>query len=151
MTTFTGDALPNYRFGTATRFAVEVDGTIVASFSECSGLTATVQSDKWEEGGANFTTYKFPGRTDFGNLTLKHGITESLDLYTWFLQVVEGGKRCRKTITIKLMPQDLQGAVRSWHLVDAFPVKWTGPSLQAGSNAVAIESVEFAHDGLVLA
>jgi phage tail-like protein len=146
--TLTGDALPSREFGTSPRFAVEVDGTIVASFSECSGLSATVRADKWEEGGVNYTTYKFPGRTEFDNLTLKHGVTDSLDLYTWFLQTVQG-LRCRKTITIKLVPQDLEGEIRSWHLANAFPTKWTGPSLQVGSNAVAIESLEFAHDGLI--
>jgi len=148
MTTFTGDALRSDKFGTAPRFAVEADGTIVASFSECSGLAATVQSDRWEEGGVNFTTYKFPGRTDFGNLTLKHGVTDSLDLYNWFLKVVQG-VQCRKTVTIKLLTSDMQEVIRSWHLVHAFPVKWIGPSLQAGSNALAIETLEFAHDGLV--
>jgi phage tail-like protein len=143
---FTGDALRSDKFGTA-RFAVEVDGSVVASFSECSGLAATVQSDRWEEGGANSTTHKFPGRTDFGNLTLRHGVTDSMVLYNWFLKVVQG-EQCRKTITIKLHTPDTQEVIRNWHLVDAFPVKWIGPSLQVGSDALAIETLEFAHDGL---
>jgi len=149
MGTFAGDALRSDKFGMAPRFAVEADGTIVATFSECSGLSATVKTDSWEEGGLNYATQKFPGRTDYGNLTLKHGITDSLDLYNWFLQVVQGAMS-RKSITIKLFTPDTQKVIRSWHLVRAFPVKWTGPSLQAGSNALAIETLEFAHDGLAL-
>src|SRR5687768_8877807 len=103
----TGEALESDKLGIAPRYAVEVDGMINATFSECSGLVATIRSDKWEEGGANFTTLKFPGRTDFGNITLKHGIGYSSELFDWFMRVM----RCeddRKQITIKLVTQDLQ-------------------------------------------
>jgi phage tail-like protein len=36
-----------------------------------------------------------------------------------------------------------------YHLMNAYPVKWTGPELKASAGAVAIESLEFAHEGLV--
>jgi len=38
--------------------------------------------------------------------------------------------------------------VRSWVLDGAFPVKWQGPNLNAGSNSVATETLEIAHRGL---
>ena len=37
--------------------------------------------------------------------------------------------------------------MRSWAFTDAFPVKWTGPALNAGSNDVATETLEIAHHG----
>jgi phage tail-like protein len=36
-----------------------------------------------------------------------------------------------------------------WTLSDAYPVRWTGPELQADGNTVAMESLELAHEGLV--
>jgi len=149
MVLFGIDSLRNNKFVTGPRFAVEIDGSIVASFSECSGISGTVRSDKWEEGGANDTTYKFPGRAEFDNLTLKHGITDGTDLYKWFLDTAQGKKR-RKTITVKMVPPDAQGEIQSWHLSNAFPVRWIGPASQVGASAMAIETLEFAHDGLVL-
>ena len=147
MTTFAGDARDSDQLASSMRFCVEADGTIVATFSECSGLNATVASFKWEEGGANHTTLKFPGRADYGNITLKNGITHSTDLFDWFLQVLRG-ENARKNVSIKLMTEDLQ-EIRSWEFSRAFPVKWTGPNLQASSNDTAIESIEFAHDGFI--
>jgi phage tail-like protein len=44
--------------------------------------------------------------------------------------------------------QDLE-EMRSWHFARAFPVKWTGPTLQTTSNSIAIEAIEFCHDGFV--
>ncbi|SRR6266540_4272730 len=133
------------------RFAVEVEGIEQATFSECSGLTATVRLDKWEEGGSNSVALKFPGRAEFDNLTLKRGFTDSQDLFKWFTDCARGGKKIRKTVTIKLVrPKELQ-TVQTWTCLNAFPVKWSGPSMQVGSNAVAIESLEFAHEGLLKA
>ena len=39
--------------------------------------------------------------------------------------------------------------VMKYHLMNAYPVKWTGPELKANAGAVAVESLEFAHEGLV--
>jgi phage tail-like protein len=33
-------------------------------------------------------------------------------------------------------------------LTNAFPIKWTGPNLNAGSNQIATESLEIVHEGL---
>ncbi len=129
------------------RFAIEIDAQIIATFSECSGLEATMQVEKWDEGGLNHTSRKFPSRTDFGNLTLKHGVTESSDLYEWFLRVMQG-KDDRKLVSVILMTEALEELVR-WEFLNAFPVKWSGPSLQVGSGAVSIETLELAHEGLI--
>ena len=149
MTTYAGNVAPTDKIATAPRYAIELDATIVASFSECAGLTATMRNDKWEEGGANYTTLKFPGRVDYSNLTLKHGVTYSADLFDWFLKVMQGQK-LRKPITVKLVTQNLE-EIRSWHFIEAFPVTWTGPTLQSTSNTIAIETIEFAHHGLIKA
>ena len=40
--------------------------------------------------------------------------------------------------------------VRSWPFMAAFPVKWQGPALNAGSANAATETLEIAHEGLEL-
>ena len=35
-----------------------------------------------------------------------------------------------------------------WNFVKGWPTKWTGPSVNAAGNEVAIETLEIAHEGL---
>jgi phage tail-like protein len=39
--------------------------------------------------------------------------------------------------------------VAEWTFVDVWPVRYTGPSFSAESAKVAIETFEFAHNGLL--
>jgi phage tail-like protein len=145
-TTFGGATIPELAIGA--RFSVEIGGTIQAYFNECSGLSATVKDEPYEEGGANETTLRFPGRASYGNVTLKRGMAEWLDLYEWFMRILEG-QRDRQSVTITLLDgSSAAEPLRSWKLIDAFPVKWTAPPMKADSTAMAIETLEFAHQGL---
>jgi len=127
-------------------FAVEVDGIHQALFRECSGLNGQVAVTTVEEGGSP-VPHQLPGRVTFGNLSLKQGIADSCDLYDWFLDAASG-RSVRKTITVRMLALDMS-SVRQWTLVNAFPVKWTGPSVQAGATDVAVESLEIAHEGVL--
>jgi len=135
-------------------FWVEVDGLEVAGFAECSGLQVEIEVFEYAEGGLNDHTHKLPVRTKYGNITLKRGMDPGQDLYQWFLKTMLGlssGKGpVRKNVTISIYgPQTGQAAVQQWNLREAFPVKWTGPDLKTDAGAVAIETIEFAHAGLV--
>jgi phage tail-like protein len=39
--------------------------------------------------------------------------------------------------------------VRRWNLQRAFPSKWTGPDLKSDKGAVAVETLEITHEGLL--
>ncbi len=147
MPTFAGDTRQDDKIALSVLFGIEIGGELVATFSECSGIGVTLQTEKVEEGGLNYTTHKLPGRADFSNITLKRGITKSTDLLDW-VQDVMRGKRKRQNISIHVFNADLE-KITSWQFVDAFPVKWTGPSLQSTSNAIAVETLELAHEGFV--
>jgi len=44
---------------------------------------------------------------------------------------------------------DRQGNEKArWNFTNGWPAKWTGPSLNAEGNDIAIESLEIAHEGL---
>ena len=40
--------------------------------------------------------------------------------------------------------------VKRWDLIRAFPVKWTGPDMKANGGEIAIESLEIAHEGVLV-
>jgi phage tail-like protein len=39
--------------------------------------------------------------------------------------------------------------VATWSLAGVYPVRWTGPSLDVGSNQWATETLELSHNGFV--
>jgi phage tail-like protein len=121
----------------------------VAGFSECSGLEATVEVFEYREGGLNEYVHKFPTRASHANLTLKHGVIYLYDdLWTWHYDFVQG-KGKRKDGLIVLL-DEAKSPAKVWKFKRGIPMKWVGPSLNAAQSNVAIESLEIAHEGLVL-
>jgi phage tail-like protein len=128
-------------------FLVEVDGLVVAGFKECSGLSAEVEVETYKEGGVDYTEHKLPKGVRFNNLVLKRGVTDSTILWDWFASVA-AGLVIQHVLFIVLRGPD--GAeVKRWSFIGAYPVKWTGPDLNAESSAVALESIEFVHKGFM--
>ena len=127
-------------------FQIEVADLVVGGFSEVSGLQSEVETEDYQEGGVNDYSVKLLKPTKYPNFILKRGITDSDTLWKWH-QDVRNGKIERKTVNIVLL--DSEGnRKRDWRLVEAYPIKWGGPDLKATSGEVAIESLEFVHEGL---
>ncbi len=122
---------------------------VLAGFSECSGLEASIDVFEYRQGGQNAYVHKFPGRASFSNITLKHGVIYLYDdLWSWHNTFVQGhGKR--KDGLIVLLDEARRPA-KVWKFRKGVPMRWVGPALNAGQSAVAIESLEVSHEGLML-
>jgi phage tail-like protein len=121
------------------KFRVEIGGITSAGFSECTGLSTEVDCIEYREGG-DFFSRKLPGRSKFGNITLKRGVTKTPELQDWHKNILNGVADRRDGFVI-LLDDDMTAVVR-WKFFDAFPRKWEGPDLKADGNEVAIESLE---------
>lgn len=130
----------------AHRFLVEIEGLIIGNFAEIAGLQAETEVFEYREGGSNKTPRRFAGATKYPPLVLKTGMSPLDGLWAWHRDVV-AGSITRRNGTIYLVDSHLVPLVW-WNFEDAFPVKWTGPALQASAAAVAFETVEIAHQGL---
>jgi phage tail-like protein len=128
------------------RFRVEILGLQVGGFSEIAGLDRDVTLEDFREGGENTHTHKLATVTKYPNLTLKRGLADATELWQWHQDVVNGRieKRQINVVLIDVGGKD----VWRWVFEKAFPVKWSGASLNATAGAVLVESVEFAHDGV---
>lgn len=121
----------------------------VAGFSECSGLEATMEVMEYREGGLNTYVRKFATRASYSNLTLKHGVIYLYDdLWTWHNNWVQG-VGTRKDGLLVLMDESHSPA-KIWKFKSGIPTKWVGPAFNAAQSNVAVESLEIAHQGLVL-
>lgn len=127
-------------------FSVEVEGLLVAGFSECTGLQVETEVQEYIEGGLNDYAHYFRGRTKYSPLILKRGLTLNDQLWRWHQEVIQGTFE-RKNGTIYLLDKT-HNPVLWWNFKKAFPSKWTGPDLRANSSDVAIESVQLIHQGL---
>jgi phage tail-like protein len=134
---------------TAIRFEADWGGSL-ASFSEVSGLN--VETDVIEYRGGmdtTLTTRKVPGLMKYSNVTMKRGVLgKDNDFFDWWTKNQQGQHE-QRDITVKLMNEAGEETV-SWSIVRAWPVKVEGPSLNAKGNEIAIESVEFCHEGVTI-
>lgn len=129
-------------------FAVEVEGLVAGGFSEVSGLQIEVEVEEYREGGLNAFIHKRAGPARYpANLVLKRGITDNKVLWNWYWDVAQG-KIQRKNVSILLLNSAGDEKLR-WNFEGAYPVRWSGPGLRAGSNEVAVEVLELAHKGLM--
>lgn len=121
-------------------------GSPVAGFSRCSGLEVTLEIEPYKEGGNNGTVLQFPTRASWSKLTLERGLALTTDLWDWFYSFVEGnGHRRDGIITLR----DAAGEPHTvWGFRRGLPARYGGPSLDAMQSAVAIETIEIAHEGL---
>ena len=84
----TGDRVDPYR---GYNFIVEIDETDVAGFSEAGGLTFNVDSVDYREGNfPELHVHKLTGLRKFSNITLKRGLTDNRELWTWYKAVLNG-------------------------------------------------------------
>ena len=128
-------------------FLVELDGITQAQFTECSGLDSTIESTDYREGGENTTVRKLPGKTTYSDIVLKWGATASTDLWDWHSQAAKGNVQ-RKNGSIVLFDLANAKEVARWNFIQAWPMKWEGPSFNATGNEVAIETLTIAHEGI---
>jgi phage tail-like protein len=120
--------------------------TVVAGFSECSGLEGTLELHEHMAGGRNDGVLRFPTRMKWSNLTLKRGMARSTDLWDWYAGFAVGNA-VRKDGVIVLQNEQ-HSPQRVWGFRRGLPIKYTGPTLNAAQSSVAIESIEIAHEGL---
>lgn len=135
-------------------FLVEItdvypDGkTVVAGFSECSGLDTETDIVEYRNGNEDITVRKLPGLRKFTNISLKRGFTQSRELWEWRKGVMDGRTE-RKSGAIVLLNEAREPALR-YEFIFGWPSKWQGPALNASSSEVAIETLEIACEGIVL-
>lgn len=118
---------------------------LLGTFLEVSGLSVQVETHPYEEGGRNDFVYQLRGRTKHTNVTLKSGVTNQTTLLDWLMG--RGALHGPQDLLIQFTSADGQVILRTFGLIQAMPVRWTGPNANIGANSVATESLEIAHRG----
>jgi phage tail-like protein len=128
------------------RFRLEIGGISEAHFSEATGFDITSDVIDYREGDEATHVRKLPGLTKYGNVTLKRGVTDSMDIYNWHKDIVAGKIR-RETIAIVVL-DELGGDKARFNIEKAWPSKYDPMDLNAKGNDVSIETLELVNEGV---
>lgn len=130
------------------RFRVEIDGVNIAGFSEATIPDSSTDVVEYREGNDPPHQMKLSGLTKYGNITLKKGLTDNMELYLWSKLVEERGSAgARKHMSLILIDEAGEDKAR-WDVVNAWPIKYDPSDFSAKSNEVIVESLELVHEGV---
>jgi phage tail-like protein len=117
------------------------------AFRSATGLGAELEVMTYAEGGRNDFVHQLPVRHSWGRITLSRGIARDASLWAWYEAGLTGSLGARRDGAIIM--QNAAGQVAMlWTFRAGLAARWTGPEFQAQEDALAIESLEIAHQGL---
>ncbi len=130
------------------KFRVEIEGIQVAGFADATIPDSTTKSVDYREGTDLPHQRKLSGLTEYASITLKKGITDSMDLYNWKKQVEDfGAINARKSISLILIDEEGNDKAQ-WNILEAWPTKYDPSDFSAKANDVVIETFEILHEGV---
>lgn len=124
--------------------------TLIAAgqFSEVTGLGAELEVLAQPEGGRNDYVHQLPVRHSYPRIVLSRGIVRDPGLYFWYQAGLTNSIGARRDGAIILLTPGGLPAI-GWIFRGGLAARWKGPQLRATDNAVAIESIEICHEGLL--
>ena len=131
-------------------FRLNVGGKeAIGQFREVSGLDTESEVVEHKEVDANGRqrTIKVNGAEKYSNIELKRGVDVDKGLYEWRRMVEDQGPDSARTdCTLELLDYD-GSAIATYTITQAWPLKYSGVSMNAGSNEIAVEGITLAHEG----
>jgi phage tail-like protein len=130
------------------RYRLEIDAINVAGFSEVAIGESSTDAVDYREGNEPSHVRKLSALTKYGNITLKNGVTDSVELWKWHKSIVDGQIMSnRKKVVIVVI--DEAGADKARFVVsEAWPVKYDPSDLNGKGNEVFIETLELVNEGI---
>ncbi len=146
---------------TAFNFSVEINVPFIgpqlcnAAFSDCDGLEMTMDVKTIREGGNNTQQIRMVGAANYGQVTLKRGMTNSFDLWDWFdAQQHANPQQLRKDIRgdvdVVIFAADHKTELVRFILKKCLLTKLKAPVLNAKDGVVAIEEMQLTYESLTL-
>lgn len=137
--------MPNYYPPVGFHFRVKILGLPPndndVRFTEVSGLSLEMGTEELAEGGENRFVQKYPLRAKYPELVLKRGLLVSSEVIGWIRRCIEDYQIKPKNIDVDLLNEEHQ-PLFTWHVIGAYPTKWSVSDLNATNNAVVTETLQ---------
>jgi phage tail-like protein len=131
----------------AYHFKLLINNVTEGHFTEVTGLGVNIERISYREAGANSIVRAVPGRVTYPPVTLRFGLTSSVELWEWLQSAVEG-RVSRRNVSIVMLDSSGSAEALRWNLLNAWPQEWYGAPLATLSHEVAVETLVLAHEGL---
>ena len=118
-------------------------------FTEVGGLNSELVVEEVPEGGENRFVQRYPVRAKYPDLVCKRGFMKQSAIWDWVRECVEDLAITPRDIDVKLLDAEHQPLV-TWHVRSAWPLKWSVSDLNAGANAIVVETLTFAYQSFSL-
>lgn len=132
------------------RYRLEIDNIEQAAFSEVAIGDLSTDPIEYREGDEITTVRKLNGLNKYGNITLKWGITDSMELADWHQLVVDDATPlddARRTVVIRVQNEAGEDKA-AFEVTKAWPSKYDPSDLNGTGNEVAIDALELCNEGI---
>jgi phage tail-like protein len=114
-------------------------------FQSVSGLTVEFDTESFKEGGENRFEHKLPVRSKYPDLSLKRGMLTDSKVVDWVKGILQDRDFINnKPVEIQVsLLNEKHEPLRTWHVYNCWPKKWSLSDFSAQDNAVVIETLDF--------
>lgn len=120
----------------------------LGGFSDVTGLKTELHISEYRDGNEKDPhVHKFPGVHTVGDVTLKRGVVDSSDFWTWITAARTTGVKAQRDVLVTLRDES-SNPVQAYKLFGVSPKGYTGPALSGkGTGDLAIEELVLAVEG----
>ena len=136
--------------GVGHSFGIEIDGVVIKSITEVSGLKMEQDVIEYKENlpDGKYNVKKLPGRWKAGEVTLTRGLTDDQSFEKW-VKDSQFGKMGAVRKGGAIIVYDYEGtAVKRYKLTNAWPKSLEIGSLKAGDTSVLTEKLVVTYERL---
>lgn len=134
-------------------FALEVQGIVQGTFTECSGLETSneiIEHREVDNTGKQKIT-KLAGMLKVNDITLKRGMSGDTYFYDWRQQVVDGQINVARKDGSIILQDSMDQEIARINFVRGWPSKYKSSDFKSTDNSVAIEELTLAVEDIKLA
>ncbi len=136
----------------AFKFGLEIEGKLSGYFTTVGGIGS--ESEVVEHKIVNPDTgetiiQKIPGRLTWTEVSLKRGVTSTIDVWQWRQEVVDGKVDDARTNCSVVAFNQANEEIARWNFENAWPSKVTGPDMDSGGTDYMVEEMTIVHEGMV--
>lgn len=104
-------------------------------------LAADPEELKRLAGGGRSGSRVWSAPPQTGRIVMTRAIDADRTFYEWRREAI-AGKPAVRTVTIRQLDRSGKNTVNAWKIVNAWPLRWTGPAFDALDGGIAHEALE---------
>lgn len=135
----------------AFKFGLEIEGKLSGFFTTVGGIgseSEVIEHKIVNPDSGETIIQKIPGRLTWTEVSLKRGVTSSIDVWQWRQAIVDGKVDDARTNCSVIAYNQANEEIARWNFENAWPSKVTGPDMDSGSTDYMVEEMTIVHEGM---